>query len=166
MKRMVFILAFVFGVFFVSQAKDINIQLDSPYFGNSTTTNVSNFLGKKPVLLIFFYPDCPPCEKEASIINKLYSEYKCKVNIVGISLSRDRYDIGDFIRDLKIEYPIWRIHSKDQLKYVGGILATPTIVILDKNGDIVAKCVGNRSYNFLKKQFDNLLKGEVKQCTK
>ncbi len=166
MKRMVFILAFVFGVFFVSQAKNIDIQLDSPYFGNSTTTNVSNFLGKKPVLLIFFYPDCPPCEKEASIINKLYSEYKCKVNIVGISLSRDRYDIGDFIRDLKIKYPIWRIHSKDQLKYVGGILATPTIVILDKNGDIVAKCVGNRSYNFLKKQFDNLLKGEVKQCTK
>lgn len=166
MRKIVYIMAFVFGVFLISHANEINIQLDSPYFGNSTTTNVSNFLGHKPVLLIFFYPDCPPCEKEAKIINKLYEEYKCKVNFIGVSLSRDRYDIGDFIKDLKIKYPVWRIHSKSQLKYVGGILATPTVVILDKNGNIAAKCVGKRSYEFFEKQFDSLLKGEVKSCSK
>ncbi len=166
MKRMVFILAFILGVFFVSQAKNIDIQLDSPYFGNSTTTNVSNFLGKKPVLLIFFYPDCPPCEKEAKVINELYDKYWCRINFLGISLSRDRYDIGDFIKDLRIKYPVWRIHSKSDLRSVGGILATPTVVLLDKNGSIVVKCMGKRSYEFFKKQFDKALKGEVKQCTK
>ncbi len=166
MKRFIVVFAFVLGTFFVAQAKDINIQLDSPYFDNSTTTNVSHYLGKKPVLLVFFYPDCPPCEHEAKNINKLYNEYRYKINIIGISLSRDRYDIGDFIKDLKIKYPIWRIHSKDQLKYVGGILATPTVVILDKNGNIVAKCVGKRSYKFFKRRFNNLLKGEDKPCSK
>ncbi len=166
MKRFIAIFAFVLGVFLIAQAKEINIQLDSPYFGNSTTTNVSHYLGKKPVLLVFFYPDCPPCEHEAEVINKLYNEYGNKISIVGISLSRDRYDIGDFVKDLKIKYPVWRIHSKSQLKYVGGILATPTVVILDKNGNIAAKCLGKRSYEFFKKQFDNLLKGEVKSCSK
>ncbi len=166
MKRFIVVFALVLGVFLIAQAKEINIQLDSPYFGNSTTTNVSHYLGKKPVLLVFFYPDCPPCEHEAKIVNKLYKKYKCDVNIVGVSLSRDRYDIGDFIRDLKIKYPVWRIHSRSQLKYVGGILATPTVVILDKKGNIAAKCIGKRNYEFFKKQFDKLLKGEVKSCSK
>ena len=166
MKRMVFVFAFVLSISLLSYAKEINIRLDSPYFDNSTTTNVSDFLGKKPVLLIFFYPDCPPCEEEAKTINKLYEKYYCRVNFIGISLSRDRYDIGDFIRNLKIKYPVWRVHSKDDLKYVGGILATPTVVLLDKDGNIVVKCMGKRSYEFFKKQFDNVLKGEVKPCTK
>ncbi len=162
MKRLIWAILFVAGTFLTAWAGNINIRLDSPFFGNSTTTNVKNLLGKKPVVLIFFYPDCPPCEKESKIINRLYSIYKGKINIVGISLSRDRYDIHDFIEDLKIKYPIWRIHSKSQLKSVGGILATPTVVILDKSGKIVAKYIGNRDYYFLKKKLDNLIKGEKK----
>ncbi len=162
MRKLLWVILFVAGTFLTTWAGNINIQLDSPFFGNSTTINVKSLLGKKPVVLIFFYPDCPPCEKESKIINKLYNIYKEKINIVGISLSRDRYDIGDFIKDLKIKYPVWRIHSKSQLKSVGGILATPTVIILDKNGKIVAKYIGNRDYNFLKRKLDNLLKGEKK----
>ena len=166
MRRVALIVTFIFSVFLIAEAKNINIQLDSPFFGNSTTTNVNNFLGKKPLLLIFFYPDCPPCEKESEVLNKLYDEYRGKVNIIGISLSRDRYDIRDFIKNLKIKYPIWRIHSKNQLKAIGGILATPTIVILNGKGNIIAKCVGRRDYKFIKKHLDTLIKGEMKACSK
>jgi len=162
MKKFVWIVLFITSISLTVWAGGVNIQLDSPFFDNSTTTNVKNLLGEKPVVIIFFYPDCPPCEKESRVLNRLYDIYKDKINIVGISLSRDRYDIGDFIKDLKIKYPIWRIHSKSQLKSVGGILATPTVIILDKNGKIVAKYIGNRDYSFLKKQIDNLLKGEKK----
>ncbi len=166
MKKFIWIFVFFVGIIFLAQAKNINIRLDSPYFGNSTTTNVNNFIGKKPLLIVFFYPDCPPCEKESKIINKLYDKYKNKVNIIGISLSRDRYDIRDFIRDLKIKYPIWRIHSKSQLKAIGGILATPTIVVIDTKGNIIARCIGKRSYGFFEKKLNNLIKGEMKACSK
>ncbi len=165
MRKILFIiLFFIVGIFTNTQARNINIQLDSPFFDNSTTINIKELLGKKPILIIFFYPDCPPCEKESETVNKLYARYKEKVYIIGVSLSRDRYDIRDFIKKLKIKYPVWRVHSKSQLKSVGGILATPTVVILNKNGKIVAKYIGNRKYSFLKKRLDSLLKGEKKQC--
>ncbi|WP_022671273.1 TlpA family protein disulfide reductase [Hippea alviniae] len=163
MKKTLIILLAFFILSPVAFAK-ISIRLDAPYFDNDTTTNVANYIGKRPVVLVFFYPDCTPCEHEAKEINKLYKQYKDKVFILGISLSRDRYDIGDFIKDLNVIYPIWRIHSKSDLRSIGGILATPTIVILDKKGKIVKKFIGKRPIITIEETLKQLIKEE--QCTK
>ncbi len=162
-KVLVFVMAFF--IFSLPAFAKINIRLDSPYFDNDTTTNVANYIGKKPIMLVFFYPDCTPCRHGAAQINTLYKKYKDKIFILGISLSRDRYDIGDFIKDLNVVYPIWRIHSKSDLRNVGGILATPTIVIVDRSGKIVKKFIGKRPKREIEAVIEQLLKKE-EQCTK
>ncbi|WP_035587220.1 TlpA family protein disulfide reductase [Hippea jasoniae] len=159
MKKIFIVFAAVFLFSALAEAYSIDIRLDSVYFDNSTTTNLSNYIGKKPTLVMFFYPDCDPCQKEAYVIDRVYSYFRDKVQIVGISLSRDRYDIGDFIKEHHVKYPVWRIHSRSDLKSIGGILATPTVVIINKQGKIVAKFIGKRSFSCLKQILTNLVEG-------
>lgn len=148
-KILLFVIVIIITVYsFNVKAKNIDIKLDAVY-SSQKDTNLSNFIGQKPVLTIFFYPDCPPCEKESKVINEIYEKYKDSIFVVGISLSRDRYDIRDFIRNLNVKYPVYRINSKNQLRNVGGILATPTSIIIDKNGKISEKILGERKFQDL-----------------
>ncbi|WP_025209171.1 TlpA family protein disulfide reductase [Hippea sp. KM1] len=157
MKRLFLVLVVVLFTS-ISWARNISIGLDSPFFDNSTHTNTIYYVGKKPLMLIFFYPECTPCEKSVPILNDLYKTYKDKIYIIGISLSRDRYEIGDFIRDNHPLYPIYRISDKDDLRNVGGILATPTVVIIDKNGKIVSKLMGKHGCSLLKKEINKIIR--------
>ncbi len=140
-----------------SFACDIDMQLKYP-FSNKNSLNLNKFIGKKPVLVVFFYPECTPCEKSSKTINALYRRYKNNINIIGISLSKDRYDLEDFVSDLHVRYPVYRIEDKDQLKCVGGIFATPTTIIIDKNGKVAEKMVGPRNYSFMMKKIEQYIK--------
>ncbi len=156
MKR-IFLFVIIITVYGLNaEAKNIDIKLDAVY-SNQKDTNLSDFIGQKPVLAVFFYPDCPPCERESKVINKVYEKYKDLIFVVGISLSRDRYDIGDFIRDMNIKYPVYRIDSKNQLRNVGGILATPTSIIIDKNGKILEKMLGERKFQDLSDKIEKCI---------
>ena len=135
---------------FSAYAGCINMDLGNVVSGQKSA-NLSEFIGKKPVLLVFFYPQCPPCEKESKTVNKIYEKYSGKLLVIGISLSKDRYDIEDFIDNFKIKYPVYRIVKKGQLRNVGGILATPTSMIIDKNGKIVKKVLGAHSVEKMSK---------------
>ncbi len=144
----VLVVVFVFS-FFLQGTKarsfNLNVQLDGIH-ANQKSVNLKDYAGKLPMIVVFFYPQCPPCEREVKIINKLYEKYSKRAFIVGVSLSRDRYDIEDFINDNNVKYPVYMIHKKSQLRNIGGILATPTTLLIDKNGRIVKKIVGERKF--------------------
>ncbi len=150
------VLVFIAGVFNV-KAGSFDIKLNGVY-SKQKSTNLTNFIGKKPVLVVFFYPQCPPCEKESSVINKIYKKYKGSIFVLGISLSKDRYDIEDFIDDLGIKYPIYRIANKNQLRNIGGILATPTSVLISKEGKIVCKVPGVIDYKVMSEKISRCIK--------
>ncbi len=139
-----------------SFSETINMKLRYP-FSNNKTTNLMYFIGKKPVLAVFFYPKCHPCEKSSKVINKIYAHYQGHLIVVGISLSKDRYDLRDFVDDMKVKYPVYRIDDKDQLKTIGGVFATPTSVIIDKKGIIAEKIIGPRSYNDMIKKIKHYI---------
>ncbi|AEA34585.1 TlpA family protein disulfide reductase [Hippea maritima] len=158
MRKVALIFLFTILLAGISQAKTVQMGLDSPYFGNSKHIDVADFVGKKPLVLIFFYPECTPCEKSVPVLNNLYKTYKDKIYIIGISLSRDRYEIGDFIKENHPLYPIYRISDKGDLRNVGGILATPTVVVIDKNGKVAKKLIGKHGCSYLKKTIDKIIK--------
>lgn len=150
------VLIFIVGVFNV-RAGSFNIKLNGVY-SNQKSTNLANFVGKKPILVVFFYPQCPPCEKEASVINKVYKKYKDSIFVIGVSLSKDRYDIEDFIDDLGIKYPIYRIANKNQLRNIGGILATPTSILISKKGKIICKVPGVIDFKVMSEKIGGCIK--------
>ncbi len=159
MKKIIFLLVVVLFAFSMSdaEAKNFDIKLNGVY-SNQKSTNLLNFVGKRPILAVFFYPLCPPCKKSSKVINKIYEKYKDLIFVVGVSLSKDRYDIEDFIDDLHIKYPIYRIANKNQLRNIGGILATPTSILINKEGSIVLKIPGAVNFNFLLSKINKCIK--------
>ncbi len=127
-------------------AYDLKSLVFDGVYKNQKPIHLSEYVGKQPIILVFFYPQCPPCEREVKIINKLYEKYHSKALIIGVSLSRDKYDIQDFIDDNNVKYPIYMIKSKNQLKAVGGILATPTTLLVDAKGRVRKKIIGERKF--------------------
>ncbi len=151
-----FVLFFVVGIS-SAFAFNFNVELNGVY-SNQKNTNLRNFVGKKPLLVVFFYPQCPPCEKEAKNVNRIYEEYKKSILVIGVSLSKDRYDIEDFVDDLNIKYPVYRVAKKGQLRNVGGILATPTSILINKDGKIICKVLGAVDFK--------VMESKIKKCIK
>jgi peroxiredoxin len=152
MKKIFFMVTLlIFMVLKNVYAHDIDMKLRYPY-SNDNSTNLSKFIGKKPLFIAFFYPKCRPCEKSVKAINKIYDKYKHYAVIIGISLSKDRYDLEDFVTDFKVKYPVYRIDSKAQLNCIGGIFATPTMIIIDRNGIVVEKIIGPRDFKFFEEK--------------
>ncbi len=157
--RIVLILVFITMFNTASYAGKIDLKLNNAFSNDkSKSINLKDFLGKKVVLAVFFYPKCHPCEISSRTINRIYRKFADSITIVGISLSKDRYDLEDFVENFHIKYPIYRIDDKNQLKCVGGIFATPTILIFNKQSKIVDRIIGPRSYAAMITKLESYIK--------
>ncbi len=150
------VMVFLAGISYAA-SNSFDVKLNGVY-SKQKSTNLKNFIGKKPVLVVFFYPQCPPCEKEAEVVNKIYKKYKNSIFVLGVSLSKDRYDVEDFIDDEGIKYPIYRIANKNQLRNVGGILATPTSILINKEGKVVCKVLGAVDFKAISDKISKCIK--------
>lgn len=104
---------------------------------------LSNYAGKDKYVLVDFWASwCPPCRKEAPELVKVYNQYKSKgFEIVGVSLDSKKEAWEKGIKDLKLTWP-----QISDLKYwdteLGasyGVNSIPHMVLLDKDGTILAK---------------------------
>lgn len=112
------------------------------------TYSVKGFRGK-PTLINVWATWCAPCRKEMPDLNKIYEEFKSKINMICIS-SEDKSTISAFIKKSGFTMPFAHDPKKaaSQTLFIRGI---PRTVILDKDGKIVEDFVGSRSYDVFKK---------------
>jgi len=103
---------------------------------NGTPIDLSQSIGTKPVLLIFWASWCPSCRAEVPKINQLAEKYRSRgmdfvaVN-VGYNDSVERAQA--FARKSKMQYPAYFDGSgkvTEQYKLIG----VPTIIVADKHG--------------------------------
>lgn len=94
------------------------------------------------VLLIDFFASwCHPCEKSIPHLIELNKKYgKQGLQILGLSLDEDSYDLIDFIKPKKLNYPVALADEDLQEKY--GLRSIPTMVIVDKKGNVVEQIMG------------------------
>ncbi len=99
---------------------------------------------KKPVFLEVFATWCPHCQRETAVLNRLYPQFKNKVDFIAISGSNTgmdgfaatQNDVVQFAQRFNVKYPIafdgTLTVANDYLQ--GGF---PTIVIIASNKKIV-----------------------------
>lgn len=136
---------------------EIAFDFNLKELGTSNYVKLSNFRGK-PVFIDFWASWCPPCRQSAPYIEKLYTEFKGEVKVIGINLDRNVSSAMDFLKKNSIKFLQLEGHGEDvSAKYrVRGI---PAFFIIDSDGNIVKKYSGYSPayYNEWVKVLKNLI---------
>jgi len=100
--------------------------------------SLKNFRGKV-VLLNFWASWCVPCREEMPAMEKLYQEYKDKnFVILAIAVKDRKQDAIDFIKELKITYPI-ALDPEAQVGNLYGAWGLPATYIIGPKGEGLAR---------------------------
>lgn len=125
--------------------------LSAPDFTGTTidgeTISLSDFKGKKAVIVDLWATWCGPCRLEMPELQKIYEKYSDQIEIIAASQdvsqnkAADLVKIKNFVDELKITFTV--VYDEDfniAKKYpTPGI---PYVVLIDKEGKIVKRITG------------------------
>ena len=118
------------------QLKDINGK-------TVDTAKLSN--DGKPIIISFFATWCHPCLRELSNISEVYEDWQDETGVKLIAVSIDQaqniHKVKPLVDQNEWEYDVLLDPNSDLLKALGGQMI-PFVVVVDGNGNIVAKHSG------------------------
>jgi len=106
------------------------------------TISLSEFKGKKPVVVDFWASWCPNCRRDMPNLNRFYEKYKDKVEVIGVNLQERESTVADFIKSRGISFPI-ALDPSGQASNTFGIQYTNTHFLIDKEGNLVRTIPGD-----------------------
>ena len=96
----------------------------------------------KVVLLNFWATWCGPCREEIPGLIALQEHYAGRLQIIGLAVDvDDEKEVRDVMQAEGINYPVAVTDMKTRLDY-GGIMALPTVFLINAEGRVVQKHVG------------------------
>jgi thiol-disulfide isomerase/thioredoxin len=121
--------------------------------------NLSQLKGKV-VVVNFWATWCAPCKAEMPEFTKVYAEYRGRgVEFLGAANEprSSRPKVEAFMRDFQMQFPVWMEVSEVHLAQFGVGPALPDTVILDAQGRIAARIVGQTDGATLRELLDKVL---------
>ncbi len=120
---------------------------------DGSTFRLSDYRGKKAVLIDFWATWCPPCVDEIPTIKRIAETYRDQgLEVVGVSLDREEKALRDFIKREKLGYV--QVFEKEKTRAITksyGVWSIPSVFLVDKNGVIKAlKLRGERTEKAIK----------------
>jgi len=106
------------------------------------TITLSEFKGKKPVVVDFWASWCPNCRRDMPNLNRFYEKYKDKIEVIGINLQENENTVKSFIASRGISFPI-ALDPFGAASRAFGIQYTNTHFLIDINGNIVRTIPGD-----------------------
>lgn len=107
----------------------------------------------KPYLVNFWATSCVTCVKEMPDLVAVHKEYVDKgFQTIAVAMSYDRPDyIATFVKDRDLPFLV--IHDRDGAwaKAYGDVAVTPTTFVVDRDGKIVKRYVGEPNFSELRK---------------
>ena len=101
--------------------------------------------GGKPFIVDFFSTWCKPCNRELSAIAEVYEEWQeetgVKIFAVSIDQAQNIHKVKPLVDQTEWEYDVLLDPNSELLKALGGQMI-PFVVVVDGNGNIVAKHSG------------------------
>lgn len=113
------------------------------------------------VVLNFWYAACPPCRAEAPDLKAIAADYQDQgVRLLGVNPRDDAPTAQAFERTFQIPYP--SLHDRDAraVAAMGGVVplqAMPTTVVLDQQGRVAARILGQFDPTTLRGLIDDTL---------
>ena len=133
-----------------------------------TEQSLSQYKGRI-IILNFWATFCEPCRVEMPDLALVQNEYAALgVQVIGASADdvSDRAKILEFIKETKVNFPIWMGANAADMSRFGLGEALPGTVVIDKNGKIVKVISGIVNAADLKKQIDSMLQTAEKTVEK
>jgi thiol-disulfide isomerase/thioredoxin len=126
---------------------------------NGQTVKLSSLRGHI-VVLSFWATWCAPCEEELprlSAISKSYAAKNVRFIAVSIDDKKDLRKIRPFLAKHDIGLDVWTGASADTLDRLGLGNIVPGTIILDEEGDAIARIMGEARENDIRSAVDWLL---------
>ncbi|TAN44760.1 MAG: TlpA family protein disulfide reductase [Nitrospirae bacterium] len=124
-----------------------------------TGSNVSlpdGFKGKL-VVLRFWADWCKSCEIEMPALDRVYKGYAGKgIVILAINVGQTKEIAGDFARKLELSYPVLLDPGSKTAKNYG-VVGLPTTIIIDRDGRLKKKIIGETGGDAMEKIVAGLL---------
>ena len=107
---------------------------------DGSTFRLSDYRGKKAVLIDFWATWCSPCVDEIPTIKRIAETYRDQgLEVVGVSLDRDEQALRDFVKKEKLSYV--QVFEKEKAQAISksyGVWGIPSVFLVNKNGVINA----------------------------
>jgi peroxiredoxin len=98
---------------------------------------LSRFLGKTPVLLVFWATWCPECKAATPEINALTTGPLAeKLQIFGIDFRESREKVAKAVTSRGIRYPVL-LDERGQAARAYGVVGIPTYVLIGREGKVL-----------------------------
>lgn len=125
----------------ISRMKLLQNGLPAPLFSSITQDGKAFDLAKlkgRLVVLDFWGSWCMPCVQGLPRMKQYYEKYKASIEFVGIACNDNETAWRNTIEGYGLTWPqLWNGKDKQDLSRLYHILAYPTKVIIDKNGELV-----------------------------
>lgn len=119
------------------------------------------------VILNFWATYCAPCRTEMPDLAAIQNAYAALgVQVIGAAADTadDRDKILKFVKETKLNFPVWVGASATDMLRFGLGSALPATVIIGRDGKVVAQFRGVVNQQMLKKQLDTLLAADNRQA--
>ena len=105
----------------------------------------------KPILLVFWAPWCPYCQKELPVVESLYSEFlDSGVDVLGIAVLSEFDEALNFYNEQEFVIPTgWDEGNEIGKKY--GVEGVPSFRLIDKAGNLDLQFSGARGESVLRR---------------
>lgn len=126
------------------------------------TVSLSDYYGK-PIVLNFWASWCGPCKSEMPEFNKVYLDLKDDVNFLMVDMvdgiSETIKKGSQFVEDNGYEFPVF-FDVDQEGAYYYSVIAIPSTIFIDKDGNIANYYQGAISESVLRKELEALLDTE------
>jgi thiol-disulfide isomerase/thioredoxin len=110
----------------------------------------------KVVLLDFWATWCAQCRTEIPLLVDLQKKYGNQgLQVIGISLDDDPKAVRGFYKQFKMNYPV-AIGDANLAERYGGILGLPVNFVIDREGRIHAKHLGDVDISLIEQEINSL----------
>jgi peroxiredoxin len=98
--------------------------------------SLSQFQGKKTVLLVFWATRCPECKEAIPELNALHGgPASKKMQVLALDFRESREKVSAAVRSRDIRYPVL-LDDRGQVARAFGVVGIPTYVLVGKDGTV------------------------------